>query len=242
MRRGRGSLAAGETDGLAPLGLLPAPGSSVLAARAGAGSWGRTVRGDGPPASGIESAGMGAELRAARGQVANWIREHGGESHGRGGEPGGGAGAAGATEPGSCPHPQPPSLPRGRRRTGFQGEGAASPGEDVRSPTPLPGPRCDPEKTPAWGAAPGSGAGRSRGPGLCAGPEPRSPAGARPRRGWVGSGRGRRRRWASGAPWARLLTGLGVEVGWGKASWPQQAPHSVLCLPSPPVGRPQAPC
>lgn len=195
----------------------PRPGSSALAARVVSGSWGHTVRGDGPPASGTEAAGMGAELRAARGQVANWIRERGGESRGRGGEPGGGAGAARAAERGSCPHPQPPSLPHRRERRGSQGECAASPGEDARSPKPLPGPRCDPGKTPAWGAAPGSGAGRSRGPGLCTGPEPWSWAGALGR-GWAGSGRGRRRRWASSAPWAGPRTGLGVEVGWGKAS------------------------
>lgn len=78
---------------------------------AGSGSWGRRARGNGPPASGTGAAGVGAEPRAARGQVANWIRERGGESHGRVREQGGGARAAGAAERGSCPHRRPPSLP-----------------------------------------------------------------------------------------------------------------------------------
>lgn len=78
---------------------------------AGSGSWGRRARGNGPPASGTGAAGVGAEPRAARGQVANWIRERGGESHGRMREQGGGARAAGVAERGSCPHRRPPSLP-----------------------------------------------------------------------------------------------------------------------------------
>lgn len=116
---GRGSLTAGETDG-ARFSQSPPHARVPRSSPPGAGSesWGRTARGDDPPASGTGAAGVGAELRAARGQVANWIRERRGESHGRGGEPGRGAGGRQSRRAGqlSPPAVAQPSSPAGEKR------------------------------------------------------------------------------------------------------------------------------
>lgn len=186
---------------------------------AGSGSWGRTARGDDPPASGTGTAGVGTELRAARGQVANWIRERGGENLGR----------VGSRAEGPGP-PEPPSgeaVPTSGRPVflhradgrGFQGKRTGSPGEDICSLKPLLCPCPDPKKTQALGAAPRSDAGRSRGPAPGRGPGPRSRAGgrasgrARAGSGLGGAGGGGRH---PGSPRQEPAGDLRAEVGWGQ--------------------------
>lgn len=179
LKGGRGSLIAGETDGARFSVSSPRRVSRSSPPGAGSGSWGRTARGDDPPASGTGTAGVGTELRAARGQVANWIRERGGENHGRGGEPGRGAGVARAAERGSCSHLRPPSFPSPRREKRLSGQARRLPRRRYLFPEAPALSLPDPKKTQALGAAPRSDAGRSRGPAPERGPGPRSRAGGR---------------------------------------------------------------
>lgn len=207
LKGGRGSLTAGETDGARFSQSPPhARLSQSSPPRAGSGSWGRPAGGDDPPASGTGAAGVGAEPRAARGQVANWIRECGGESHGRAGEPGGGARAAGAAERGSCPTAAAqPSSTAGREEASWRSR-RLPPAKDLLPKAPVLSPTTPGEdrrgERPLVQARGGAGAQRRR-KGLCR--DPGRAAGL----GWAGSGWGKRRRWAPRAPRAGTRTGLG---------------------------------
>ena len=239
LKGGRGSLTAGETDGAR---FSQSPPNARLSQsslpRAGSGSWGRPAGGDDPPASGTGAAGVGAEPRAARGQVANWIRECGGESHGRAGEPGGGARAAGAAERGSCPTAAAqPSSTAGREEASWRSR--RLPRRKICSLKPLFCPRPHPERT-----------GAGSGPSFRRGVEPGPSAGERAcaetpggRRGWAGLARGG----ASGGgghpgpPWREPAPDSGVEAGYGGRDDPS-VPLTLCSLLFPPAGRPQAPC
>lgn len=241
LKGGRGSLTAGETDGARFSQSPPhARLSQSSPPRAGSGSWGRPAGGDDPPASGTGAAGVGAEPRAARGQVANWIRECGGESHGRAGEPGGGARAAGAAERGSCPTAAAqPSSTAGREEASWRSR-RLPPAKDLLPKAPVLS--CSvPDHTrrgPARGAAPRSGEGWSRGPAPEKGPVPRPRAGggAGLARGGASGGGGH-----PGPPGREPAPDSGVEAGYGGRDDPS-APLTLCSLLFPPAGRPQAPC
>lgn len=234
MKGGRGSLTAGETDRVRFWVSSPRPASSVLATQSRLRETRTQQRLEETVlrASGIGAAGVGAGPGAASGQLANWIRERGGERHPRAGGAGPRGPGRGTKEPGSCPHGGRPASLHHPERAAAQLLSITR----AEEPGPLAHHRVHDLWDPDTGRErPPSRPGAEPGPALGRRPGPLNPAGSR-----AGLGRlwaGQRNVVGIGGPSElERARNLGVEEGWG-AVVTAGAPLT-LCSVFPPPGRP----
>lgn len=192
MKGGRGSLTAGRTDWVHFWVSSLRLAFSVLDTRSRL----RETRTQQLEETVLRAAGVGARPGAARGQLANWIRERGGERHRRAGGARPRGPGRGAKEPAAVPTVAAQPLSITRREPAFGRARAPPPRAEEPAPFATPpcpgslGPRHLPEAA-SFLARGGAGA-RLWGDSLGRGTPPAAG------QGWAGSGRGSRTWWATG--------------------------------------------